>query len=461
MYSLAYSIFYSHSTRAVPRAAALDFRRLEAALREELALQGPRSARDLLLALGISQPSFSRLVRRLGAELVTVGVGRNTRYALRKRAGSLRGAFPIHEVNETGRLERLGTLSLIEPQGFVVLGADPDLPSATYDDLPWFLGDLRPAGFLGRQIPLLHSELQAPGDIQLWSGEHCLEYLVRHGHDTVGAFVLGDPDDYLQTRASSLRVVAATERSIQYPRLAEDALAGGPPGSSAAGEQPKFLAWRGAEPSAVLVKFSPPGTNDVAQRVRDLLVVEHIAHDVLGSCGFPRTRSELLPGGGRTFLEVERFDRVGLHGRRGVLSLRAFDVEFVGTTGRWSTIAETLVELGRINQAHLERIRWLELFGELIANSDMHAGNLSFYSRGTRILDLAPVYDMTPMLYAPDRNQIVVRPFAPKPPRAEQIEVWDEASSAAEELWRRVAQDSRVSPAFRALADANAIVVQT
>lgn len=40
-------------------------------------------------------------------------------------------------------------------------------------------------------------------------------------------------------------------------------------------------------------------------------------------------------------------------------------------------------------------------FGRLIANSDMHAGNLSFYLSEPPFA-LTPVYDMLPMAYAPN-----------------------------------------------------------
>jgi len=36
----------------------------------------------------------------------------------------------------------------------------------------------------------------------------------------------------------------------------------------------------------------------------------------------------------------------------------------------------------------------------------MHNGNLSFFTEGEKIISLAPAYDMLPMIYAPQYEQI-------------------------------------------------------
>lgn len=57
--------------------------------------------------------------------------------------------------------------------------------------------------------------------------------------------------------------------------------------------------------------------------------------------------------------------------------------------------------------AQVSRLWW---FGRLIANTDMHDGNLAFKPG----LKLAPVYDMLPMGYAPVRGmELPLRGFAP------------------------------------------------
>jgi hypothetical protein len=55
----------------------------------------------------------------------------------------------------------------------------------------------------------------------------------------------------------------------------------------------------------------------------------------LAACGRAASRTDLFQAGGRTFLEVERFDGVGLSGRRGLVSMAALDAEFVGSFAGW------------------------------------------------------------------------------------------------------------------------------
>ena len=83
---------------------------------------------------------------------------------------------------------------------------------------------------------------------------------------------------------SLARYLAATQPATaisttdDYLLLAEKAMAGDPAGSSAAGEQPKFMALieREAAPLQVLVKFSPPVTTAEGGRWSDLLMCEHL-----------------------------------------------------------------------------------------------------------------------------------------------------------------------------------------
>ncbi|MEN3751888.1 hypothetical protein ABC733_01725 [Mangrovibacter sp. SLW1] len=72
------------------------------------------------------------------------------------------------------------------------------------------------------------------------------------------------------------------------------------------------------------MKFTAPDDNPVSERWRDLLLAEHLALGVLG------VQTEVFDFAGQRFLEIPRFDRVGLLGRVGVISLRALDAEFVG-----------------------------------------------------------------------------------------------------------------------------------
>ena len=61
----------------------------------------------------------------------------------------------------------------------------------------------------------------------------------------------------------------------------------------------------------MLVKFSPAGDAPADQRMRDLLVCEHLALRTLAAADIPAARTQLFSGAGRVFLESERFDRSG------------------------------------------------------------------------------------------------------------------------------------------------------
>ena len=99
-------------------------------------------------------------------------------------------------------------------------------------------------------------------------------------------------------------------------------------------------------------------------------------------------------------------------------------------------------------------IQHLWWFGRLIANTDMHTGNLSFVPSGQ--LALAPTYDMLPMLYAPlPGGELPTRAFEPALPLPPQRGVWRVACSAAISFWERAAADARISQPFRRVLASN------
>lgn len=436
----------------MPTKEVIDPQWLLERLLHHLAQVGPSNATDLCRHLRISQPTFSRLVGTAHETIIRTGRGRQTRYARRRPGPGGSRSVPLLIVDDTGRRHHAATLHPMAPQGFYLETHTDLYRSRIYRAWPYVLEDLRPSGFLGRLVPRLYPELGAPDDITRWTDDHCLLYLTRHGGDLTGNAIVGEGP------MEPPCVVPDNDRAAIYPQLAERVLAHGIPGSSAAGEQPKFLAARATDrgQTPVLVKFSPQVTDALGCRVADLLVCEHIAHGVMQECGRPAPRSCLLHSAGRYFLEVERFDRTAAGGRRGIISLRALDLEFVGRLTSWSDTAQALWQQQRIPQSDYEAIVWLEAFGRLIGNVDRHLGNLSFYCDGERLLGLAPVYDMLPMLYAPQQNQLVARHFAPDPARAVELPVWDTTMTAARRFWTLVQEHPEISSAFKSLTIANA-----
>jgi hypothetical protein len=223
----------------------------------------------------------------------------------------------------------------------------------------------------------------------------------------------------------------------------------GQPGSSAGGEQPKFAAY--LEGRHVLVKFS--GDEGVAaQRWRDLLVCESLALDTLRTEGLPAATARSLSIEGRGFLEVERFDRAGHRGRRALLSLGAIDDEYFGHRDTWTRAALRMLAAQRIDPEDARRMRWLDTFGQLTGNTDRHFGNLSFFVEEDGRFRLAPVYDMLPMIFAPEGTDLIERRFEPAPPTADNLDVWPHAARCAVTYWGRLGASDELSSEFRQMA---------
>jgi hypothetical protein len=435
----------------------IDHDRLREELLRRLAVEGPSTVASSISRLGISQPTFSRLVASMRDDILVVGRARATRYAARRTVPTVGRTVPVYEIDESGRSRLMAVMHAKKPEGFWVESRADDVQGGFYDDLPWFLHDLKPSGYLGRLVPRRHPELELPDDIRMWTADHCLAYLTRYGSDSIGSLVLGEKAFklYLDQARTATGVVHARERETRYPQIAEDVLGTTPAGSSAAGEQPKFLATVDPGRGPVIVKFSPPVSEASGRRLADLLVCEHLVHEVLGRRRVPAARSEILRAGGRVFLEVQRFDRVGGGGRRGLVSLTALDAEFMGSFRGWSDTARGLAEQGLVDTRTVDRVAWLECFGSLIGNDDMHHGNLSFLTRGTGVVDLAPSYDMSPSKYAPRAGRLPDDAHRPGVPGPSFAGVWTDAFEAARDLWREVAAHPLVSEGFRGIARIN------
>ena len=295
----------------------------------------------------------------------------------------------------------------------------------------------------------------------MWSDDDCLRYFTRYGWDLSGNLLVGDAAfaAYLQHVRRPPAALAPEARALAFAEAAEHVLDSGMAGSSAAGEQPKFLATVAPE-QAVLVKFSPPTNEPVGQRVADLLWCEHLMHGVLAARGCASARSEVVQAAGRVFLQVERFDRQGRGGRLGLLSLAALDLEFVGGNPHgWVESVQSLARQGEVPAALATQVRWVALVGQLTGNNDMHGGNLAFFARGLRPYALAPIYDMLPMLYAPYQGNLPQRRLNPPSPTPQDAPVWASACATAETFWRAVAAHPHISSAFRVIGQDNAAQV--
>ena len=391
------------------------------------------------------------------------------RYALRRKVRELDTTFPLYRIDAEGRAETWGTLEAYHRAWRVIWAGNAPAWAAHFSDreglwngFPFFLGDIRPQGFLGRAILRQIARIyRLPEDPRRWEDDDTLIYLASCGEDLPGNLVIGD--DCLQ-RALSQQVTPSEESTLasdhvqmRYPELAARATTHPPPGSSAGGEHPKFLATleeSGIERRHVLVKFSPPMNQALGRRWADLLAMEFHALAVLAEIRLAETGHRLIDTEGRRFLEAPRFDRTPGGGRRGVVSLEALHGSAIGGyPGPWT---ERLLDLERAGLVHATAVRdtrRLQAFGELIGNTDMHAGNLAFRMTDALPFTLAPAYDMLPMLWAPGpQGELMERTFSPPPPIPAAAEAWREMLPLAQEFWNRVIADQRISREFAATA---------
>lgn len=432
---------------------------------------GRLGAGDLAQRLRISRPTLMRAVQALGPQIVARGAARRRGYAARRAVRGRLEPFALYRISPAGQAQEVATLFPAHPHGCAMeYRGDFDWPldaamaDGWFDGLPYPLEDLRPQGFLGRNFAQANAALlQVPGDPRLWSEDDVLHALSVLGSDQPGAYVLGEPSlrHWLAQSATPPQALSDADIEQAYPELAAAAMSGLVAGSSAGGEFPKFPAVRqsGDTVSHVLVKFSGSDNAAGTRRWGDLLVCEQLAAvTVREALGIDAVQSTLHRFGGRTFLEVRRFDRIGARGRSPVCSWFALNAGLFGMAGKsWSAAADALHARGYIDAETKARISTLWHFGQLIANTDMHDGNLSFVPG----LRLAPVYDMLPMLYAPERGmELPARSFTPHLPLPAERDNWGKALAAARVFWSRAAADRRITAQFRAICEENAGLVQ-
>ena len=414
---------------------------------------GPATAAELMQVLGVSQPELSRALKvpQREGRVLKLGSTRGARYAMPRSIAGARSGWPLFRVDAAGVIHELGKVHALQPHHCYCVASLTHLRGLT-DAVPYFLQDQRPAGFLGHMVPASCPELGLPPRVVDWSDDHYLSWLTQRGADCVSDLIVGASalERYLQSLKTRRPVVAA-DRATVYPLLADEAMSRGLPASPAHGEHPKFTALivHGDRRVQVIVKFSPPINTPAGQRWADLLVAEHLALSHLNANGITAAESCVFRAGERMFLEVERFDRVGAEGRVGVASLLAVDAAHFGMLDSWSRAAVRLVNHGLVSEGDAKQMRLIEAFAMQIANTDRHFGNLALFDCYTGRHELAPVYDMLPMLFAPQNDQLVERVFEPPDPTAEVLAVWSPARQLAERYWALLIAETRICGAFR------------
>ncbi len=438
-------------------------------LSQHIRVRGPVSATELAAMLAVNRTTIARTLQDFGDELVTIGAARSTRYLLRRSIRGVGSQWPIYRMEANGRATAWAQAEALHENAWrIEWTAQTPEWAALFTDrhglwpcLPFFLQEIRPQGFLGRIVASrLSRPLQLPDDPRRWKDDDTLVFLQSQGDDLPGNLVLGDEPLRLALANSAdlfgENVVPAHQRAEAYLTNAQE-IAETLPSSSAGGEQPKFLttladADGGFRP--VLVKFTAPLDQSAALRWGDLLVCEFHANQVLAQAGLAIRGAELLDAGRRRFLQTTRFDRQGAGGRVGVISLESLTNSLLGTYPRaWTDAAPDLLDAGLIHEDGAARIALLQSFGDLIGNTDMHPGNLSFFLTNSLPLAVTPAYDMLPMLWAPGaQGEITPRRFTPAPPIPAMEEPWRQAAAMAENFWAAVSADEQLTPDFSRIA---------
>ena len=438
--------------------------------------RGILSASEMSQTIGVSQPTISRSLAGVSSRhLLRLGNGRATNYAARRQIRETGSEWPLYNILADGEIELVGSLYSLAPRNWYLKQDAPwntlrggEFPNGIYPGLPWFLSDLRPLGFLGRAFARNYaSDIGAPTDPRLWSDDDIIIALTRYGYDLPGSFVVGHEmiTRHQKMLIDTTKLIACEERSSTYPLRADDIIRDGLPGSSAAGEQPKFTAQlinHNKMRYHVIVKFSGNAGRPEDQRWADLLIAENVANTVLRAQGIPAGETTILQSQGRTFLESRRFDRVGNRGRKGLVSLEALDAAFFGQIETpWTEAARRLIADRWISEQDAHHLQVLWWFGTFIGNTDMHYGNTSFHLSPSLPLTLAPVYDMVPMRYRPNQEGgLPEKPVNPPPPSPMEIQQCSLAATTAESFWQTLCDTPNVSDNFIAVSRNNIDIIQ-
>jgi HipA-like C-terminal domain len=432
---------------------------LPAHLHALLAQGTPLSARQLQSLTGKSQPSISLALAKLGSEVCKLGAARSTHYALTQPILGLPAQQTLTWTAPDGFMQTFGSLCFLQGgQVYVRTPQGADWLSAP-GQLPWFLQPLRPQGFLGRQLTRLRPDF--PADPDNWRTEQVLYMAINHAGDPPGALHAGETRGRIVLKAPW----ALPDRAAYFDTLARAVTETLPAASSAGGEQPKFIAETnepGGQHKHLIVKFSPPRGTPFGERWHDLLQLEHLALSVLAENGVSTPSARILESGVRTYMESERFDRLGREGKRHVVDASAVHDAFVKSPRRhWVATCEALYQQKTLASEHLKTVAGVYLFGQYIGNTDMHFGNLSFFVDDVTkpAFIPTPVYDMLPMMWRPGVHDgsLDVSPVRAQPQPAGFEAQAALARAWATQFWDRAAQLPGLSAPLRQASAMSAI----
>jgi len=359
----------------------------------------------------------------------------------------------MFRVSGDGKVWEVGSVSFLQGGGTWVDLGGPD--SRFHEGLPPAMAFAAPSGYLGARIArVVATQIGVPSSLRDWSDDHRVKFLCSTGSDVAGALMWGHDPFAAHMAARQEIPIANLDIPGAYLAFASATTETGA-GSSAGGEQPKFTC-ETENRGHLIVKFAR-----VRTRSSDMLVLEDLALRSLRTAGIAAAATRYFESDGYSFLEIERFDRIGRFGRRGMISAGAIDDELFGMRDNWPSFAQRCEKAGMLGPASVRQVLVLTAFSELIGNGDRHFENLSLMTdeRG-RPTDVSPAYDMLPMMYAPVGGGIepALRLVTPSfQSLGARPDVWSQAFGAARSFWNQAASDDRLSESMRAISNANAL----
>jgi hypothetical protein len=434
----------------------------QTALRQLLTQSLELTAAQLQAATGMSQSSISMALKAMGlgqqgGAVARLGAARSTRYALTHHIQGLPAQHNLVCEGSDGVLRHFGELTYLSGNRVHVRSGRQEW--LAQGALPWFLTPLQPQGFLGRELARLRPDF--PADPERWSLAQVLYFAVNHVRDASGAFAVEGP------AGSAPAAVRAVAQSLAdaCDQLASQVGSSLPAGSSAAGEQPKFML---REPSGDrwIVKFSPPRGTPFGERWHALLHLEKLALDVLRENGVASADTRILETATRTYLLSKRFDRSAQFGYRHLVAAAAVHEHFVKSPRQhWVGTCRAMVDLNLLPSGDLSTATQAYVFGQFIGNTDMHFGNLSFFVQDVMRprFELAPIYDMLPMMWRPSIHSGSLDAEPLRAPQALAVDpaLTDVARDWAVAYWERAAEMRTLGQSMQTVSALNAQRLKT
>lgn len=356
---------------------------------------------------------------------------------------SVASGIPISRVTRDGQVERLGewhhesrTLEL-EREGFPFLGPGRHVIEG---ELPWIVWDMSPCGYLGSRLQQRFPALRLSANPRDWIASDVLRVLQDAGADLSGNLLIGDAS----TAAFKARAPVAEDPYEALGAALEQASTSDRP-SFLGGERPKILLDTPSG-SGVLVKFAPSRDAPHGARWNDLLRVESLCTSTLRSFEVSASESH-CEDMGRTWLVVRRFDRLHSRGRVGTGSLYWLAFERYGDIQLSAPeVMRRLADEGLVSTDDAETCRRVHAFSAAIGNNDTHLGNYGLLFDDHGRASLAPIYDVLPMMLAPQSDELPDAYIRPLTGETDPLVVpWVDALVAAIEA------DSLISDEFKTL----------